>query len=45
MHSRSATANQVKDRRKSLKQNLFQTESGIKNIFKKIICPTVTLNI
>jgi hypothetical protein len=35
MNDRSSTADHVKDRRKRLKQKLFQTERAIKNIFSK----------
>ncbi len=35
MNGGSATADHVKDHRKSLKQKLFKTESAIKNIWSK----------
>jgi hypothetical protein len=35
MNGGSSTADHVKDRRKRLKQKLFQTESAIKNIVSK----------
>jgi hypothetical protein len=41
MDGRSATADQVKDLRKRLKQKLFQTESPTKKyFFKKALRPT-----
>jgi hypothetical protein len=35
INGRSSTADHVKDRRKKLKQKLFQTERAIKNILSK----------
>ncbi len=35
MNDRSATADQLKDEAKMLKQKLFRTESAIKNILSK----------
>jgi hypothetical protein len=41
MNGGSATADNVKDRRKRLKQKLFKTESAItKNFIDKARCPT-----
>jgi hypothetical protein len=45
MNGGSSTADHVKDRRKRLKQKLFQTESAIKNFYQKSSPPNVTLNI
>jgi hypothetical protein len=45
INGRSSTADHVKDRRKKLKQKLFQTERAIKNILAKSSPPNVTPNI
>jgi hypothetical protein len=45
MNGGSSTADHVKDRRKRLKQKLFQTESAVKNILSKKLSANVTLNI
>jgi hypothetical protein len=45
MDGRSATADQVKDLRKRLKQKLFQTESPTKKYFFKKLSAQRTLSI